>query len=72
MKALPILSEQSAENTVYPRTPLEELIASVWSQVLGIGDIGVQDSFFELGGHSTCYTSGLALTGSLSNQIAST
>ncbi|MDA1587801.1 AMP-binding protein, partial [Bacillus cereus group sp. TH230-1LC] len=34
LKALPILSEQSAENTVYPRTPLEELIASVWSQVL--------------------------------------
>ena len=71
MKALPILSEQSTENTVYPRTPLEELIASVWSQVLGIRDIDVQDSF-DLGGHSTCYTSGLTLTGSLSNQIAST
>lgn len=56
LKALPILSEQSAENTVYPRTPLEELIASVWSQVLGIGDIGVQDSFFELGGHSLLAT----------------
>ncbi|MEC3420879.1 amino acid adenylation domain-containing protein, partial [Bacillus cereus] len=56
LKALPILSEQSAENTVYPRTPLEELIASVWSQVLGIRDIDVQDSFFELGGHSLLAT----------------
>ena len=35
LKALPILSEQSAENTVYP-TNREELIASVWRQVLGI------------------------------------
>ena len=56
LKALPILSEQSAENTVYPRTPLEELIASVWRQVLGIKEIGVQDSFFELGGHSLLAT----------------
>ncbi|MGG2065340.1 non-ribosomal peptide synthase/polyketide synthase [Bacillus sp. S14(2024)] len=56
LKALPILSELSTENTVYPRTPLEELIASVWSQVLGIGNIGVQDSFFELGGHSLLAT----------------
>ena len=56
LKALPILSEQSTENTVYPRTPLEELIASVWSQVLGIRDIDVQDSFFDLGGHSLLAT----------------
>ncbi|MFD0772072.1 non-ribosomal peptide synthase/polyketide synthase [Bacillus sp. CGMCC 1.60114] len=56
LKALPIPSELSTENTVYPRTPLEELIASVWSQVLGIGNIGVQDSFFELGGHSLLAT----------------
>ncbi|WP_144572332.1 non-ribosomal peptide synthetase [Bacillus paramycoides] len=56
LKALPIPSELSTENTVYPRTPLEELIASVWSQVLGIGNIGVQDSFFDLGGHSLLAT----------------
>ncbi|PFJ06741.1 non-ribosomal peptide synthetase, partial [Bacillus cereus] len=56
LKALPIPSELSTENTVCPRTPLEELIASVWSQVLGIENIGVQDSFFELGGHSLLAT----------------
>ncbi|MCI0767842.1 non-ribosomal peptide synthase/polyketide synthase [Bacillus sp. TL12] len=56
LKALPIPSELSTENTVNARTPLEELIASVWSQVLGIENIGVQDSFFELGGHSLLAT----------------
>ncbi|WP_141547181.1 phosphopantetheine-binding protein, partial [Bacillus wiedmannii] len=43
-------------NIVSPRTPVEELIASVWSKVLGIENIGVQDSFFELGGHSLLAT----------------
>ncbi|RPK10893.1 non-ribosomal peptide synthetase [Priestia endophytica] len=56
LKALPIPGELSTENNVYPRNPMEELIASVWSQVLGVGNIGVQDSFFELGGHSLLAT----------------
>ncbi|RFT63252.1 amino acid adenylation domain-containing protein, partial [Bacillus clarus] len=56
LKALPVPDELSTENTVYPRTPMEELIVSVWSQVLGIGNIGVQDSFFEIGGHSLLAT----------------
>jgi amino acid adenylation domain-containing protein/thioester reductase-like protein len=37
---------------VAPRTPLEERIASVWSQYLGFERVGVEDNFFELGGHS--------------------
>ncbi|MGG3494414.1 amino acid adenylation domain-containing protein [Peribacillus simplex] len=41
---------------VLPRTPSEELIAAVWSQVLGIENIGNQDSFFERGGHSLLAT----------------
>ncbi|MGG3660641.1 amino acid adenylation domain-containing protein, partial [Bacillus pseudomycoides] len=56
LKALPVPDEPSTENTVYPRTPMEELIASVWSQVLGIENIGVQDSFFDRGGHSLLAT----------------
>ncbi|MFE4118690.1 amino acid adenylation domain-containing protein, partial [Priestia sp. YIM B13448] len=56
LKALPVPDEPSTENTVYSRTPMEELIASVWSQVLDIENIAVQNSFFELGGHSLLAT----------------
>ena len=37
---------------VGPRTPMEEILASAWSNVLGIEKISVYDNFFELGGHS--------------------
>ncbi|MFI9239249.1 amino acid adenylation domain-containing protein [Streptomyces sp. NPDC053079] len=35
-----------------PRTPEEERIAAVWSEVLGVDRVGVEDSFFDLGGDS--------------------
>jgi len=35
-----------------PQTTVEKLLARLWSDVLGIKDISVNDSFFELGGHS--------------------
>jgi acyl carrier protein len=37
---------------VAPRTGLEASIAAVWSELLGVAEIGVDDDFFELGGHS--------------------
>jgi len=37
---------------VPPRTGLEAALAAIWSDVLGIGQIGVTDHFFELGGNS--------------------
>ncbi len=37
---------------VPPRTPVEELLAGIWRDLLGIERVGVRDSFFDLGGHS--------------------
>jgi acyl carrier protein len=41
---------------VAPRTSVEAQLAGIWSEVLGVKRIGVQDSFFELGGHSLLAT----------------
>jgi hypothetical protein len=37
---------------VAPQTPLEEKMAAVWMNVLGLKRIGMTDNFFDLGGHS--------------------
>jgi amino acid adenylation domain-containing protein len=35
-----------------PKTPRERLLAEIWSEVLEVQPVGVDDSFFELGGDS--------------------
>jgi amino acid adenylation domain-containing protein len=37
---------------VYPRTPMQETLASIWSKVLGIKEISIDDTIFGLGGDS--------------------
>jgi amino acid adenylation domain-containing protein/thioester reductase-like protein len=54
-RALPAPSaERPAIQEVFvaPRTQLESELAQLWSNILGIAEIGVNDNFFELGGDS--------------------
>jgi amino acid adenylation domain-containing protein len=37
---------------VAPRSATEEVLAAIWTEVLGLDGIGVADNFFDLGGHS--------------------
>jgi len=40
------------ENHVAPRTSVERTLAVIWSEVLGVKDVGIHDNFFALGGDS--------------------
>ncbi|HEY0406021.1 MAG TPA: SDR family NAD(P)-dependent oxidoreductase, partial [Pyrinomonadaceae bacterium] len=37
---------------VAPRNEIEQSVAAIWQELLGVGQVGVDDNFFELGGHS--------------------
>ncbi|MBD3860021.1 amino acid adenylation domain-containing protein [Bacillus sp. 28A-2] len=53
-KSLPLPHEvhMNRAKHVAPETALEQTLCTIWSDVLGVEQIGVHDHFFELGGHS--------------------
>jgi len=70
LEALPLLPNGKVDRRSLPapekraisavRSPIEEMVAGIWTEVLGIEGIGSEDNFFELGGHSLLATQAIA------------
>jgi amino acid adenylation domain-containing protein len=61
-QALPEPSVKEGGEHVPPRTLVEEELARIWSDLLGVplANVGVNDNFFDLGGHSLLATQCIA------------
>jgi hypothetical protein len=58
-KRLPSIKDagrQPEQEYVAPRTPVEELVASIFEEVLKVDRVSVHDDFFKIGGHSLLAT----------------
>ena len=48
----PSIAANFTDTLVGSRTPGEEILAGIWSQLLNLKKVGIHDNFFDLGGHS--------------------
>ncbi len=52
----PNLHSQLSDKYVAPRSPIEQLLAHMWAQVLKVKQVGIYNNFFTLGGNSLLAT----------------
>ncbi|BAX91049.1 putative non-ribosomal peptide synthetase PstA [Mycobacterium shigaense] len=60
VRALPAPEYGDAQRYRAPQTAVEEILAGIFAQVLGVDRVGIDDSFFDLGGDSLSATRALA------------
>ncbi|MCW5588096.1 MAG: amino acid adenylation domain-containing protein [Legionellales bacterium] len=49
---IPNLTTLNRKQYIAPRNEIEQILAGIWREILGVDKIGLNDSFFSLGAHS--------------------
>ncbi|HEX5736602.1 MAG TPA: phosphopantetheine-binding protein, partial [Blastocatellia bacterium] len=61
-KALPAYKAESGAGATEGRqaSEVEQVVAGIWKEVLGVEEVGIEENFFEVGGHSLLATQVMA------------